>query len=108
LMNSGETGLKRIGLALGGGGARGIAHIAYLKALSELGVAPSVISGTSSGAIAGALFAGGMNIEGMVAALQAALGGARQNAYGYFKRIETKAGGIVSSVAKKHCRACCR
>ena len=47
--------MKRIGLALGGGGVRGVAHIAYLKALDELGLKPSVISGTFSGAIAGAL-----------------------------------------------------
>jgi NTE family protein len=52
--------VKRVGLALGGGGARGVAHIAYLKALDDEGIRPCVISGTSSGAIAGALFAGGL------------------------------------------------
>jgi NTE family protein len=93
--------LKSIGLALGGGGARGIAHIAYIKALSEMGVTPSVISGTSSGAIAGAMYAGGMDAGSMVTAVQQALGSIRQNAFGYFKRAGTKAGGVVSTAAKK-------
>lgn len=53
--------MTRIGLALGGGGVRGVAHIAYIKALEEMGIKPSVISGTSSGAIAGALYAGGLS-----------------------------------------------
>ena len=50
----------RIGLALSGGGARGIAHIGVIKALEELNVKPDVISGTSAGAIVGALYASGM------------------------------------------------
>lgn len=50
---------KRIGLALSGGGARGIAHIGVLAALDELGVRPAMISGVSSGAIIGAFYAAG-------------------------------------------------
>lgn len=49
----------KIGLALSGGGARGIAHIGVLKALNEMGVRPSVLSGTSAGSIVGALYAYG-------------------------------------------------
>lgn len=49
----------RIGLALGGGGARGFCQIAYLKAMDEMGIRPSVISGTSIGAIIGAFYASG-------------------------------------------------
>jgi NTE family protein len=45
----------RIGLALGGGGARGWAHIGVLKALARAGVEPDVISGTSVGALVGGL-----------------------------------------------------
>ena len=37
----------RIGLALGGGGARGWAHIGVVKALTRAGIVPDVISGTS-------------------------------------------------------------
>lgn len=49
----------RIGLALGGGGANGLAHIPMLEVLDELGVRPHRISGTSIGAIIGALYAAG-------------------------------------------------
>lgn len=48
------------GLVLSGGGARGIAHLGVLKALQEEGLSPSFISGVSSGAITGTLFAAGM------------------------------------------------
>jgi NTE family protein len=51
----------RIGLALGGGGAKGLAHIVMLEALDELGVRPDVIAGTSIGAIIGALYAAGLS-----------------------------------------------
>ena len=50
-----------IGLALGGGGARGLAHIAMLEAFDELGVKPHIIAGTSIGAIYGAAFASGIS-----------------------------------------------
>lgn len=50
-----------IGLALGGGGARGLAHIAMLEAFDELGVKPGIISGTSIGAIFGAAYASGIS-----------------------------------------------
>ena len=50
----------RIGLALGGGAAKGLAHIAMVEVLDELGVKPAVIAGTSIGAIVGANYAAGM------------------------------------------------
>lgn len=50
----------RLGLALGGGAARGFAHIPVLEALDDLGVTPDIIVGTSIGAIAGAIYAAGM------------------------------------------------
>ena len=49
-----------IGLALGGGGARGLAHIAVLEAFDEAGLKPAVIAGTSIGALIGAAYASGM------------------------------------------------
>jgi len=52
---------KTIGLALGGGGVRGLAHIPVLEALDELELKPAVIAGTSMGAIIGALYASGMS-----------------------------------------------
>ncbi len=51
--------MKKIGLSLGGGGARGICHIEFLKIFDELDVKPSIISGTSIGAIIGAFYAAG-------------------------------------------------
>ncbi|MGD0722176.1 MAG: patatin-like phospholipase family protein [Roseiarcus sp.] len=49
-----------VAIALGGGGARGIAHIAILEALDELGVEPVALAGTSIGAIIGAAYAAGI------------------------------------------------
>jgi NTE family protein len=51
----------RFGLALGGGGARGLAHIGVLKVLEDEGISIDVIAGTSSGALIGALYACGYN-----------------------------------------------
>lgn len=52
---------KEIGLCLGGGGARGIAHLGVIKALEELKIPISHVSGTSAGALAGCLFSSGLN-----------------------------------------------
>jgi NTE family protein len=52
---------KTFALALGGGGARGIAHIAVLEALDEIGRRPAAIAGTSIGALIGAAYAAGMS-----------------------------------------------
>lgn len=49
----------RIGLVLGSGGARGLAHIVVLETLDRLGIRPVEIAGTSIGAILGAAYAGG-------------------------------------------------
>jgi len=91
--------LKRVGLALGGGGARGIAHIAFLKAMGEMGVRPSVISGTSSGAIAGALYAGGASPDEMLSIVQQAV--SMRGIYRYFSPASMRANGIVPTAARK-------
>lgn len=52
----------KIGLALGGGAARGFAHIGVLKMLSSQGIRPDYIAGTSAGAVVGSLYASGMDI----------------------------------------------
>ena len=57
--------MKRIGVALGAGGARGLAHIVVLEALEEMGIAPSVVSGTSIGAVIGAAYAAGLTCREM-------------------------------------------
>lgn len=53
----------KIGLALGGGSARGLAHIPMLEVFDELGLKPSVIAGSSIGALIGAAYAGGMTAK---------------------------------------------
>ncbi len=49
-----------IGVALGGGAARGLAHIPVLEALDDLGISPAVITGSSMGALVGAAYASGI------------------------------------------------
>jgi NTE family protein len=49
-----------IGIALGGGATRGFAHIGVLNALEKNGIVPDIVTGTSAGAVAGALYAGGI------------------------------------------------
>jgi len=54
---------KRIGLALGGGGARGLSHIGVLKVFEQEGIPIDVIAGTSVGAMVGGAYAGGVTSE---------------------------------------------
>ena len=61
----------KIGLALGGGAARGFAHIGVIKVLEANGIVPDFIAGTSAGAVVGALYANGLTgIELQRVALQ--------------------------------------
>ena len=60
----------RIGYALGGGGARGLAHIGVMKVLEEHGIYPDVIAGTSMGALVGALYASGLRAGDIERALR--------------------------------------
>ena len=55
----------RIGLALGGGGARGIAHVSVLREIEDLQIPVDCIAGTSMGALVGALYASGMSVDAM-------------------------------------------
>ena len=58
--------MKKVGLALGGGGAKGFAHIPILEAFDELGIKPYCITGTSIGSILGALYASGHSAANIV------------------------------------------
>ena len=58
--------MKTIGIALSGGGARGVAHLGVLKALRELGVKPDVLSGSSAGAMVAAFYAAGLPDEKII------------------------------------------
>jgi NTE family protein len=55
----------RIGLVLGGGGARGIAHLSVLKEIERQGIPIDCIAGTSMGSLVGGLYASGMSTAGM-------------------------------------------
>jgi len=54
--------IRKIGLALGGGGARGLAHIGVMKVLEREKIRPDLIAGTSMGAIVGGALASGMKV----------------------------------------------
>jgi NTE family protein len=56
---------KKIGFALGSGGARGVAHIGFLQAMEEAGIKPDYISGCSMGSVVGMAYAAGMTPEQM-------------------------------------------
>lgn len=60
----------RIGLTLSGGGARGIAHLGVIKALEELGLKFSILSGTSAGSIVGSLYSYGYKPEEILSIIQ--------------------------------------
>jgi len=54
------------GIVLSGGGSRGLAHVGVLKALSEEGIEPQILSATSAGAIVAALYASGYSADEML------------------------------------------
>jgi NTE family protein len=53
--------MKKIGIALGAGGAKGLAHVLILEALDELALKPSYVTGTSTGAVVGVLYCSGLS-----------------------------------------------
>ncbi|MCR4430471.1 MAG: patatin-like phospholipase family protein [Tepidanaerobacteraceae bacterium] len=60
----------KIGIALSGGGVRGAVHLGVLKVLAQNGIYPDIISGTSAGSIAGAIYAAGIDIDSFVEKLK--------------------------------------
>ncbi len=57
--------MKSLGLALGSGGSRGIAHIGFLQALEDAEIYPDYISGCSMGSVVGAAYSSGLSPEDM-------------------------------------------
>jgi NTE family protein len=87
--------MKTVALALGGGGARGLAHIAVLETLDEIGIRPVAIAGTSIGALLGAPYAAGMSgkeIRTHVTAL------ARDRGSLFGKLLAARAGGSIGAL----------
>lgn len=66
------------GLALSGGGARGVAHLGVIKALEEIGIEISIMAGTSAGAIVGAMYGYGYTPDEILAII---------NTMGFFKSM---------------------
>ena len=61
----------RVGLALGGGAARGFAHVGVIEVLEEAGIKPDLVVGTSAGSLVAALYASGRNGRQLEAAAMA-------------------------------------
>lgn len=61
---------KEFGLALSGGGARGIVHAGFLQALDEAGLKPAAVSGASMGSIVGAMYCAGISPNDMLGAIK--------------------------------------
>lgn len=61
----GKAVAKKLGFALGAGGARGVAHIGFLMAMEEAGIKPDLIAGCSMGSVVGAAYAAGLTVEEM-------------------------------------------
>ena len=57
---------KSIGLVLSGGGVRGMAHIGLIRAMNEYGISAEIVSGSSVGALVGALYANGNTVTEML------------------------------------------
>lgn len=86
--------MKSFALALGGGGARGLGHIAVIEALDEMGVKPTAIAGASIGALIGAAYAAGMagkDIRHHVIALA-------HNRSEIFRRLMTARAGRIAEI----------
>ena len=62
--------MKKLGLALGAGGERGVAHIGFLQALEEAGIKPDCIIGASMGSVVGAAYAMGVSLKTMKRAVE--------------------------------------
>lgn len=81
---------KKIGLVLSGGGFKGVAHIGVLQALEEFNLQPKYISGTSAGAIVGAIYAAGHSPEEIKEFF-------KQTSLFKFNRFTTKKAGFLDS-----------
>jgi NTE family protein len=90
----------RIGLALGGGAARGVAHVGVLRGLVRAGIPVDVIVGTSMGAIIGGAYAATRDIDLVESQVRDVLGSEqfRKNRLSFLKETKRQRGGLMYSV----------
>ena len=88
----------KIGIALGGGGARGIAHLGVLRVLEQEGIEPALVAGTSAGALAGALW----GLLGFEASVQAVRETVERESYRKigFEGLRQKREGLVGTIVQ--------
>jgi len=86
--------MKKLALVLGGGAAKGYAHIGVLKVLEQNGIKPDIIIGTSMGALVGGIYAAGMPLDEMVALAE------KFNSIGSFSLISTIFKGNIINTSK--------
>lgn len=91
ILSGRSGGERKIGLALGSGAARGMAHIGVLRALDEAGIRPDIVAGTSIGALVGGVYAAGKLGE----LSEIALGLDWKKAAGYFLEVSFPRSGLI-------------
>ncbi|NIM01416.1 MAG: hypothetical protein GTN89_11335 [Acidobacteria bacterium] len=91
----------RIGLALGGGAARGMAHIGVIRALEREGIEIDIVTGTSMGSIVGGAWAATGDIDGLEAKASALLSSDefKKNRLSFLRETRKQRGGLFFSVA---------
>lgn len=87
-----------IGLALGGGGARGLAHILMLEVFDEMGLKPKIMAGTSIGAIFGAAYASGYSAAQIRAHTEELLSSRFEIVRQFFSARQERLGRVLSAL----------
>ena len=92
----------KVGLALGGGAARGLAHVGVVRALLREGIPIDVVTGTSMGALVGGAYAASGNIAAVEAALRQVLGSEdfRKTRLSFLKESRHHRGGLMYSISR--------
>ena len=91
---------RKITLALGGGGARGFAHIGVLRALEERGIGVNAVAGTSMGALVGALYCSGLSPEAIQEAIAEYLKRGRHTLAGLPRLLQFNAQGALGALSR--------
>ena len=91
----------KVGLALGGGAARGLAHVGVLRALSRAGISPDIVTGTSMGAIIGGAYAATRDPAMVEQRVRDVLGSEEfgKSRLKFLKETKEQKGGLFFSVA---------